>query len=150
MRHVTTLAWTLWMFGCAKTQPEPPTDTPTLVHAEPSGGSTLDELLFPAELVMNHQAAIGLDDAQSTAIRGELAAAQAELVEAEWALRRDRESLAALVAHERVDEEAAMQAADRVIAREDDVKRIHLRLLIRIKNRLTPTQRAQLSALRRE
>jgi hypothetical protein len=41
-----------------------------------------------------------------------------------------------------------MAAAERVIEAENDIKRIHLRLLVRIKNRLTATQQARLTELR--
>lgn len=110
---------------------------------------SVEQQLYSAELVMDHQATIGLDEAQTSAIRGELGRTQAELVEAEWALRREREALATLLANERVDEAAALEAAGRVIEREGAIKLLHLRLLVRIKNQLTPEQQQRLEQLRR-
>ncbi len=137
----------VWSSACGRAEPAslPPDPEPRI---EARTGNVEAEL-FPAELVMDHQAAIGLDDAQASAIRDELQRAQRELVDAEWELRREREALATLLARERVDEEAVLAAADRVFARETAIKRSHLRLLIRIKNRLSPEQQARLGRLRR-
>jgi Spy/CpxP family protein refolding chaperone len=108
----------------------------------------VESALYPTELVMDHQAALGLTDAQASAIREELQRTQRELVDAEWELRREREALASELAHPRVDEEAALAAAEQVIAREGAIKRLHLRLLVRIKNQLTAEQQARLDELR--
>ncbi len=43
-----------------------------LAAQQPAGHDPLAENLFPPELVMSHQKAIGLDEAQKTYIRGEL------------------------------------------------------------------------------
>ncbi|MCC6875699.1 MAG: periplasmic heavy metal sensor [Sandaracinaceae bacterium] len=135
----------IFVTGCAAREPaRPPPPEPST--APRAGG--IEAQLFSAELVMDHQAALGLSDAQSGAIRGELARAQAELVEVEWALRAEREALATILATSRVDEEAAMTIADRVLEREAAIKRIHLRLLIRIKSQLRPEQQARLDSLR--
>lgn len=108
----------------------------------------LEEHLYPAELVMDHQRALALDGEASDAIRAALQETQRELVDAEWELRREREVLAGLLAAERIDEDAALAAADAVAARESAIKRLHLRLLIRIKNQLTSEQRAVLDRAR--
>lgn len=151
MRHVFFLlvASTLVVMGCARSPAEPQFDERSMPTND-AEDSAIEARLFSAELVMDHQAAIGLDDAQSTAIRSELAAAQAELVEAEWSLRREREALATTLEGTRVDEARAMAAADRVIAAENAIKRVHLRLLLRIKNLLTSAQQERLASLRGE
>ena len=48
----------------------------------------------------------------------------------------------------RVDEKAALDQVARVLAIEAKVKQAHLRLLIRIKNALSPEQQQQLKQLR--
>lgn len=111
-------------------------------------GAEVESHLYPAELVMDHQAAIGLTDAQRAAIRAELQRSQAELVDAEIELRAHRESLAGLVDGARVDEERAMEAAARVADGERGIKLDHLRLLLRIKNHLTEEQQQTLDRLR--
>lgn len=149
MRQVLLLVVSVFVvMGCARSADEPPLDERSVPTSDALDESAIEARLFSAELVMNHQASIGLDDAQSTAIRSELASAQAELVEAEWSLRREREALATTLEGARVDEARAMAAADRVIAAEDEIKRVHLRLLLRIKNLLTPAQQERLGSLR--
>lgn len=111
-------------------------------------GAEVESHLYSAELVMDHQAAIGLTDAQRAAIRAELQRSQAELVDAEIELRAHREALAGLVDGARVDEERAMEAAARVADGERGIKLDHLRLLLRIKNHLTEEQQQTLDRLR--
>jgi Spy/CpxP family protein refolding chaperone len=131
--------------ACASAEPAPPPIEPTRDEARVG---SVEAALYPTELVMDHQAALGLTDAQASAIREELQRTQRELVDAEWELRREREALASVLAHPRVDEDAALAAAERVIAREGAIKRLHLLLLVRIKNQLSAEQQVRLTALR--
>ncbi len=140
--HVLWAMFFLLMLGCAEQRSAAPT--------EPAGEPTaIEQHLYPAALVLDHQAALELDDAQLEAIRSELSRSQAELVDAEVALRREREALATALATEHVDEATALEAAERVVDRERDIKLLNLRTMIRIKNVLTPAQQRELDALRR-
>lgn len=139
---VRWIACALIAAGCASAEPAPGPSEPQLAPA-------IEEELYPAALVLDHQAQLELDDAQVQAIRTELQSTQRELVDAELALRRDREELARVLAAERVDEASAMEAAARVVEQESAIKLSHLRLLVRIKNHLTPAQQQRLDALRR-
>jgi Spy/CpxP family protein refolding chaperone len=133
----------LVLVGCAaspSTEPPPPQQS--------QRADALEQQLYSAELVMDHQEAIGLGSEQSDTIRGDLRAAQQQLVDAEWTLHREREALSQLLQGPRVEEPAALAAAERVTDAERAIKLIHLRLLIRIKNRLTPEQQAALDRLR--
>ncbi len=103
---------------------------------------------FPPELVMQHQRDIGLTDAQRSFIIAEVGNAQQRATELQWKLQREVETMAALVKQEPIDEEKMLAQLDRVLAVEHDIKRIHLTLVARIKNRLTPEQRARLRELR--
>lgn len=142
---VATIAMVLVLGGCAEQRAvEPQTDEPA---TEPRLGG-VEAQLYPAALVLDHQAALALDDAQVQAIRGELQSAQRELVDLEVALRREREALAGALSGERVDEAGAMEIAARLVEREGAIKLLHLRLLVRIKNQLTPEQRRRLDELR--
>jgi Spy/CpxP family protein refolding chaperone len=111
-------------------------------------GTEVESHLYSAELVLDHQTAIGLTDAQRAAIRAELQRSQSALVDAEIELRAHREALAGIVAAPRVDEERAMEAAARVADDERAIKLDHLRLLVRIKNHLTQDQQRILDGRR--
>ncbi len=106
------------------------------------------ERLFPPELVMQHQAELGIDERQRTALTKELAAFQSQIVDLQWRLSSAVEELARLLDAPRIDEPRALAQADKVMALEHDVKKSHLGLLIRIRNLLTDTQRTELAKIR--
>lgn len=112
------------------------------------GGDPIADNFFSPELVMQHQQAIGLTDEQRTAIIGEITKAQPKATELQWKLQREAQALVALVKGETIDEEKMLAQLDRVLAAEREIKRVHLALVARIKNRLTPEQRARLQGMR--
>lgn len=127
---------------------------PAAVHAGPmgAGGPLLPrpaflEQLFPPHVVMRHQQEIGLTEAQRKAITGAITETQQKLVDQQWTLENDSEALRKLLDRDPVDEAAAMAQSDKVLAAEQRIKREHLRLLIRVKNELTPEQEAKLREL---
>ncbi|SRR5713226_1860017 len=108
----------------------------------------LGENLFPPDLVMQHQQALGLSEEQRTFIKGEIQAAQVRFTELQWQLQSEMETIVALVKQERVDEQRTLAQLDKVVALEREIKRTHLALLIRVKNSLTADQQAKLQATR--
>lgn len=107
----------------------------------------LQGALFPPELIMGHQSEINLSADQKKKIIAEISATQSALVEKQFAVQEESEKLAKLIRADSVDEKAALAQAERVMNLERDVKKTHLRLLIRIKNTLTAEQRTQLRKL---
>ena len=121
----------------------------TVLRAQqPGGQDPIGANLFPPELVMQHQQEIGLTDEQRSYITGEIQQAQKRATDLQWQLQREVETMAGLLQHDTVDEARTMAQLDRVLAAEREIKRIQLTLVVRIKNRLTPDQRARLTALR--
>jgi Spy/CpxP family protein refolding chaperone len=106
--------------------------------------------LFPPELVMQHRHEIGLEAAQQEAITKAIQATQAEVLEIQWEVEDEQRKLEDLIAAAEVDEEAALEQAQRLMGMEQKVKLSHLGLLIRIRNQLTQSQRRQLEELRPE
>jgi Spy/CpxP family protein refolding chaperone len=104
--------------------------------------------LYPPELIMRHGRDIGLSEAQRKAITQAVGETQATTLELQWDMQDAAQTLAELVSQDRVNEEAALEAAARVMEIEGRVKRAHLGLLIRIKNQLTPDQQQRLGQLR--
>jgi hypothetical protein len=104
--------------------------------------------LFPPELIMRNQKAIGLTDEQKTTIRGELLQAQTRFTELQWELQDQVESLVSLLKQEKVDEQQALAQLDKVLDVEREVKRAQIGLMVRLKNKLTPEQQAQLREIR--
>ena len=125
--------------------------SPMLLAAQqPSGPDPIMDMLFPPELEMAHQKAIGLEDAQKNDIRGELLKAQTRFTELQWQLQEAMESLTALLKKNPADEGQVLAQLDKVLATERELKRTQIGLLVRIRNRLTPDQQIRLQKLRTE
>jgi Spy/CpxP family protein refolding chaperone len=100
--------------------------------------------LFPPELIMQHQQALGLSEEQKNFLKAELGKLQTRLTELHWELQGEVEKLSALVKQDQADEAQTLTQLDRVLGLEREIKRAHIGLLIRIKNKLTPEQQAML------
>ncbi|HKQ77005.1 MAG TPA: periplasmic heavy metal sensor [Blastocatellia bacterium] len=121
----------LLSFGAVRAQQQPQPD--------PFAGN-----LFPPELIMQYQQALGLSEEQKNLLKAELSKLQTRLSELQWDLQGEMEKLAALVKQDQADEAQALTQLDKVLSLEREIKRAHIGLLIRIKNRLTPEQQAKL------
>ena len=140
MRHATHLLCAALFVIANAVGAQQPAPTPA---SDPIG-----ENLFPPELVMQHQQEIGLTDAQRTYIIGEVQSTQRSAAETQWKLQREVETMATIVKQDTIDTDKMLAQLDRILALERDIKRLQLTLLARVKNRLTPDQRARLQSLR--
>lgn len=123
----------------------------TPIHAQ-GRGDGIDPLkrhLFPPELVMSHQAEIGLDSEQRASLIAEIQSLQADVVPLQFEMREAVEELTRLLGKPHVDEAAALALAERITGFEARVKQRHLTMLLRVKNLLSGDQQNQLRALRR-
>jgi Spy/CpxP family protein refolding chaperone len=118
-------------------------------YAQQPPSDPIAENLFPPELVMQHQQALGLSEAQREFFKNELREAQKRFVDLQWKLQDEAEKLAALVKQPQVDETQTLAQLDKLLNAERDIKRAQIALLVRLKNKLTPEQQAQLLELRR-
>lgn len=105
--------------------------------------------LFPPDLIMSHQQALGIDDKQRAAIIREIDKMQPQVQQIQWQLHAAMEQLVQLLDGGRVDEAKALALADKVMNLERDMKKAHLGMLIRIRNLLTDAQRTHLLELRK-
>ena len=108
------------------------------------------ENLFPPELVMQHQQALSLTDEQKDFFKAELRKAQLRFTELQWQLQDEAEKLAALTKQEHVDEQAVLAQMDKVLAIEREIKRTHMSVIIRIKNKLTVDQQTRLQEIKKK
>jgi Spy/CpxP family protein refolding chaperone len=116
---------------------------------QPQRADPLEDALFPPELVMQYQRAIGLTTEQQTAITDAVKALQAQVVDFQWKMQYEQQQLVELLGQPTVQEATALAQVDRVLEIERQIKRTHLAALIRIKNTLSPEQQQQLRGLRR-
>jgi Spy/CpxP family protein refolding chaperone len=138
--------------------------TASAVGQEPAGGvrmpggpggsrdrqleDPLAKYVFPPELVMQQQRAIGLTPEQRTAITRGIQEFQAKILDLQWQMQDETQRFTELLDKPVVDRAAALAQIDKVLAVEREVKRAHIGLLILIKNDLTPEQQARLAQAR--
>ena len=112
------------------------------------GGDPIGDNFFPPELVMQHQQAIGLTGEQKEFFKSEFRKAQTRFTEMQWQMQDEAEKMAALVKQESINEQQVLAQLDKVLGVEREIKRLQLSLVIQIKNKLTPEQRARLMEIK--
>jgi Spy/CpxP family protein refolding chaperone len=117
---------------------------PATFGAQQPPSDPLGENLFPPELVMQHQQALGLSEEQKTFFKKKLREAQTLFTEMQWRLQDEMEKMVALVKQDRVDESQTLAQLDKILNLEGDIKRMQIALLIKIKNGLTLEQQTKL------
>ena len=105
-------------------------------------------LVFTPEEIMEHRRAIDLNDEQRDGITRLIQDLQGDLVGLQWRLLDETESVKESMEGPRVDLDRVMDRFGKALDTEMEIKRIHLELLIRIKNILTPVQQEELLRLR--
>ena len=122
------------------------------LHAQDAANAAqrdpIAEQVLPPELIMQHQKAIGLTEAQKNAVIAEIKRVQARMVDLQWDLQKASERLVELLRQDRADEQAVIAQLDAVLAAEREIKHLHLTLAVRLKNILTPAQQRMLRDLR--
>ena len=140
LRHAMTLALILGGAPAAFAQQTPVGMAPTRNPAsDPLMGA-----LFPPDLIMQNQAAIGLTQDQSKYILLEIQQVQAQSTSIQWNLQGVMERLSVAVHVDHPDEPKVLALLDSVLVQEREMKRAQIGLLVRIKDRLTPDQQAAL------
>ncbi len=112
------------------------------------GGQPLQDLLISPERLIRHQKEIGLRDEQVQQIRTRLEKAAEQLHEVQQKANFATGRLAELLSADPIDEAAALKQLDQVLAIEKDQKRLHLRIMIQIRNQLTTEQRQRAATLK--
>jgi Spy/CpxP family protein refolding chaperone len=131
-------------------------------HAGPMGGAMRGPMggprmgggmgrdLFPPEIILMNQIALGLSADQVTAIKKEVGATHGRALDVQVDLHRVTEQLHGALESPKVDEAAALALASQAMDLEKQVKTAHLTLMIRVKNLLTPEQQDRARALKPE
>jgi Spy/CpxP family protein refolding chaperone len=108
----------------------------------------IESRLYPAETIMEHQAALALTPAQRDAIDKEAARAQADFLKLRWELDAEKEKLVKILDGDKIDEAKSRESAANLMRYENAIKAAHLEMLVRIKNVLTSEQQQKLRAIR--
>ena len=110
-------------------------------------GGPMGNNLFPPELILMNQLAIGLSTEQVDAIKKQVGDTHNRVLDAQVDLHRVTEQLHAALAPPKVDEAMVLSLASQAMDLEKKVKAAHLTLMIRVKNLLTADQQDKARAL---
>jgi len=124
-------------------QPAQPPHPPHPPNPDP-----LAHLMFPPDMIMNHARELNLTEEQKAFMRGEVQKATATFQDLQWKLQDQMESLHETMKSTSVNEQQALAQLDKVLEIEREIKRLHIGLAVRLKNRLTPQQQEQLHNMR--
>src|SRR5437773_11284407 len=108
----------------------------------------IGQQLFPPEMIMGQSQRLHLDDKQRTLIKTEVQRAQSKFFDLQWELKELSDTMVQLLQQTPIDEARVLEQADKVMGLEREIKKIHLSMLIRIKNSMTAEQIGQLRQLR--
>jgi Spy/CpxP family protein refolding chaperone len=120
-------------------RPQPPANPDPLAH-----------LMFPPDMIMGHARQLNLTDEQKAFMRGEIQRTTTTFQDLQWKLQDQMELLQETMKSPTVNEQQALAQLDKVLDVEREIKRLHIGLAVRLKNRLTPEQQDQLHKMRME
>ena len=110
----------------------------------------LAEYFIPPELVMEHAQELGIETQTLAGIRDEFRSVQSALPPLQKKMQEELRKLQAELESRSSDEEAVLAQLDRVLNQELKVKRLHVRLLYRIRQQLSESQLKELMKLKAE
>jgi len=114
----------------------------------PPNPDPLAHLMFPPDMIMNHARQLNLTDEQKAFMRSEIQKTTASFQDLQWKLQDQMELLQETMKSTSVNEQQALAQLDKVLEIEREIKRLHIGLAVRLKNRLTPEQQDQLHKMR--
>ena len=117
-------------------QPAPP--------PHPPNPDPLAHLMFPPDMIMGHARELNLTEEQKAFLRSEVQKATVTFQDLQWKLQDQMEALHETMKSSSVNEQQALAQLDKVLDVEREIKRLHIALAVRLKNRLTPEQQDQL------
>ena len=135
-------------------RPQPPNapqgpGMPNHPHPPPNH-DPLAHLMFPPDMIMSHARQLNLTEDQKQFMRSEIQKTTVSFQDLQWKLQDQMELLQEAMKSTSVNEAQALAQLDKVLDIEREIKRLHIGLAVRLKNRLTPEQQEQLHKWRME
>ena len=104
--------------------------------------------LFAPNVILENRDALGLSKEQFTDIRRAVVEVQANVAEHEWDVAEAYQELMAELDKAPIDEDAVLEHVEAALLAENEVKKLQVTMLIRLKNLLTDEQIAYLESQR--
>ncbi len=118
------------------------------VLAQEKKDDRFEKAFFDPQLVLQRAKEIGVTAQQRAAILDVLKKAQAELGPLQIDMTEPALELVEMIEEAKVDEAQALAKADKMLKIENEVKKVQMSLMIRIKNLLTKEQQDRLRQIR--
>lgn len=100
--------------------------------------------LFPPNVILEHQDALGLSKEQFTAIRAAVVEVQVNVAEHEWDLRTAYQAVLTELDNSPIDSDNVIELVSEALKAENEVKKLQVGMLIKLRNMLTDDQMAYL------
>lgn len=105
--------------------------------------------LFPPNVILEHQDELGLSKEQFTDIRAAVVAVQGNVAEHEWDLREAYQRVLSDLDETPIDEDKVLQNVEAALLAENQVKKLQVAMLIKLRNLLTDEQAEYLQGITR-
>ena len=120
----------------------------TTVAAKEPKDDVFKGKLFAPNVLLENQAELELSKQQFTDIRRAVVDVQANVAEHEWDVREAYQSILAELDRAPIDEVQVLEYVDAALRAENEVKKLQVAMLIKLKNLLTAEQVAYLESIR--
>ena len=111
-------------------------------------GDVFKGKLFPPNVILEHQAELQLTKEQFTAIKQAVVQVQADVAEHEWDVREAYQSIMQQLDNDPIDTDATLVQVQKALLAENEVKKLQMSMLIKLRNLLTEEQVAYLKSQR--
>lgn len=118
------------------------------VMAQEKKDDRFEKAFFDPQLVLQRAKEIGVTAQQRAAILDVIKKAQVELVPLQMDMAEPALELVEMIEETKVDEAQALAKADKMLKIENEVKKVQMSLMIRLKNLLTKDQQDRLRQIR--
>ena len=104
--------------------------------------------LIPPKVILEHQDELNLTKDQFTAIRAAVVEVQSSVAEHEWDLREAYQRVLAELDESPIDEGQVMANVEKALLAENEVKKLQVAMLIKLRNLLTDEQMEYLQSVK--
>ena len=103
--------------------------------------------LFAPNIILEHQDELGLSKEQFTAIRAAVVEVQSNVAEHEWDLREAYQNVLSDLDDSPIDENKVLENVQAALLAENEVKKLQVAMLIKLRNLLTDEQAEYLQSV---
>jgi Spy/CpxP family protein refolding chaperone len=156
MMLITVLLGCSWIASAQQPQQPPPQPVNDVERQQMQprpprpNDDPLADVMFPPDMIMQHQRELALTDAQKKFMREQIQNTTTRFNDLQWQLQDAMEALREIMKVNPVNEQQAMAQLDKVLDAEREIKSIHMQMNIRIKNQLNADQLMKLQMMRNQ